>query len=155
MSQKGAKNNMKKTIAAVAVFALGASLAVAGEGWGGHRGHKGGEMGISQKMAEKLNLSEAQKAQINDIEKSFREQNKAFFESAKATREQFRAAKEANDTAKIEALRPTMESQRAQMKQLRDAQRAKINTILTPDQRAQLDAWKAQHEANRGQWKKQ
>ena len=146
---------MKKTIAAVAVFALGASLAVAGENWkGGHRGHRG-EAGFSEKMAQKLNLSDAQKAQIKDLEQSFRDQNKAFFETAKATREQFRAAKEANDTAKIEALRPTMESQRAQMKQLRDAQRAKIRTILTPDQQAQLDAWKAQHESMRHQHQKQ
>jgi periplasmic protein CpxP/Spy len=140
---------MKKTIAAVAVFALGASLAIAGENWkGGHEGHRGG---FSEKMATKLNLSDAQKAQIKDMEKTFRDQNKAFFESAKATREQFKAAKQANDTAKMDSLRPTMDSQKAQMKQLRDAQREKIRTILTPDQRAQFDAWKAQHDAQRQQ----
>ena len=139
---------MKKTIAAVAVFALGASLAIAGENWnGGHRG----EAGMSGKMAAKLNLSDAQKAQMQDLRKSFHEQNKAFFESAKATRQQFRAAKDANDTAKLEALRPTMEAQRAQMKQLRDAQRENFRTILTAEQRAQLDAWKAQHKAQREQ----
>jgi Spy/CpxP family protein refolding chaperone len=144
---------MKKTISVLAtVVALGASLAIAGENWKGeHGGRHRGEAGFSQKMAEKLNLSEAQKTQIKDIEKSFREQNKAFFESAKATREQFRAAKQANDTAKIEALRPTMESQRAQMKQLRQTQMEQIRTILTPDQRAQFDAWKAQHESRRNQ----
>jgi protein CpxP len=142
---------MKKTIVAVAVFALGASLAVAGENWKeGHKGHRG-EAGFSQKMAEKLNLSDAQKAQIKDLETSFRAQNQAFFDSAKATREQFKAAKAANDTAKLEALRPTMESQHAQMKQLRDAQREKIRTFLTPDQRTQLDAMKAQRDAKRQQ----
>ncbi|MGZ8833043.1 MAG: Spy/CpxP family protein refolding chaperone, partial [Thermoanaerobaculia bacterium] len=68
-----------------------------------------------------------------------------------ATRQQFRAAKVANDTAKLEALRPTMEAQRAQMKQIHDAQRENIRTILTAEQRAQLDAWKAQHKAQREQ----
>jgi protein CpxP len=146
---------MKKTIAAVAVFALGASLAIAGENWnGGHRGH-GGRGLMSEKMAAKLNLSDAQKAQIQDLQKSFREQNKAFFESAKANRQQFRAAKDANDTAKLEALRPTMEAQRAQMKQLRDAQRENFRTILTPEQRAQLDAWRAQHKGQHGQHEQQ
>ena len=142
---------MKKTIAAVAVFALGASLAIAGENWkGGHRGHRGKGL-MSERMAAKLNLSDAQKAQIKDLHMSFREQNKAFFESAKATRQEARAAKAANDTAKLESLRPTMESQRAQMKQLRDAQHEKIRTILTPEQQAELDAWKAQHKAQREQ----
>jgi protein CpxP len=145
---------MKKTIAAVAVFALGASLAIAGETWnGGHRGHGGGQMG--EKLAAKLNLSDAQKAQMKDLQKSFREQNKAFFESAKANREQFRAAKTANDTAKLESLKPVMESQHAQMKQLRDAQRENFRNILTAEQQAQLDAMKAQRKAHRDQHEQQ
>ena len=146
---------MKKTIAALAVVAaLGATLAFAvpqSQDGKWERGH-GKHGAFSEKMAAKLNLSDAQKQQIRDLDKSFREQNKAFFESAKQTREQFRAAKQANDTAKIEALRPTMESQKAQMKQLRQAQRDQIrNTVLTPEQRTQFDALKAQHESRREQ----
>ena len=143
---------MKKTITtAVAVFALGATLAFAGPhgDWKGGRGHKEGA--FSEKMAEKLNLSDAQKEQVKAIEKQFRADNAAFFENAKATREQFRAAKEANDQAKLDSLKPTMEAQRAQMKQLRQAVMDKIRNILTADQRAQLDAFKAQHESRRDQ----
>jgi Spy/CpxP family protein refolding chaperone len=148
----------KKTISAVAVLALGATLAFAsmhdgkeGKGnWGGHRGGSFSEM-----YAQKLNLTDAQKAQIADIEKSSREANKAFFEASKQTREQFKAAKDANDTAKLDALRPTMESQRAQMKQLRDAQDAKIKAILTVEQRAQFDTLKAERAAHRSQYKQQ
>jgi len=148
-----------KTISAVAVLALGATLAFAGMhdgkdgkrgGWEGHRGGSFSEM-----YAQKLNLTDAQKAQIADLDKSFRESNKAFFEAQKQTREQFKAARDANDTAKLDALRPTMESQRAQMKQLRDAQDAKIRTILTPEQRAQFDTLKAEREAQRSQYKQQ
>jgi Spy/CpxP family protein refolding chaperone len=148
----------KKTISAVAVLALGATLAFAGmhdgkEGKGGWEGHRGGS--FSETYAQKLNLTDAQKAQIADLDKNFRETNKALFEASHQTREQFKAAKTANDTAKLDALRPTMESQRAQMKQLRDAQDAKIKTILTPEQRAQFDTLKAEREAHRSQYNKQ
>jgi Spy/CpxP family protein refolding chaperone len=148
----------KKTISAVAVLALGATLAFAGmhdgkEGKGGWEGHRGG--GFSETYAQKLNLTDAQKTQIADLDKNFRETNKALFEASHQTREQFKAAKTANDTAKLDALRPTMESQRAQMKQLRDAQDAKIKTILTPEQRAQFDTLKAERDAHRSQHNKQ
>ena len=144
---------MKKTITAVAVFALGATLAFAGPhgdykgGRGGHRGDRG----FSEKLAQKLNLSDAQKEQIKAIEKQFRADNATFFQNSRQTMQELRAAKQANDQAKIDSLKPAMEAQRAQMKQLREAQREKIRSILTADQRAQLDAMKAQHESRREQ----
>jgi Spy/CpxP family protein refolding chaperone len=157
--RQGPKGNpmKKKTISAVAVLALGATLAFAGlhdgkEGKGGSEGHRGG---FSEKYAQKLNLTDAQKAQIADLDKNFRETNKALFEASHQTREQFKAAKAANDTAKLDALRPAMESQHAQLKQLRDAQDAKIKTILTPEQRAQFDTLKAEREARHGDHKQQ
>jgi Spy/CpxP family protein refolding chaperone len=148
----------KKTFSAVAVLALGATLAFAsmhdGKGKGSWEGH-GGHGGFSEMYAQKLNLTDAQKAQIADLDKSFRESNKALFEASKQTHEQFKAAKDANDTAKLDALRPAMDSQRAQMKQLRDAQDAKIKAILTPEQRAQFDTLKAERESHRSQYKQQ
>lgn len=139
---------MKKTMTTLAVFALGASLAVAAPqaqngNWKGGHGHRGF---MSERMAQKLNLTDAQKAQIKDLNTQFREQNKAFFESARATFKEYRAAKQANDTAKMQQLQPTVDANKAQMKQLRQAQRAQILNILTPEQRAQLEAWKAQHQ---------
>ncbi len=146
---------MKKTITTLAVFALGASLAIAAPQaqngtWQGHGHHRGM---MSQKMAEKLNLTDAQKAQIRDLNKQFREQNKAFFESARATFKEYRAAKQANDTAKLQQLQPAVDANRAQMKQLREAQRAKIESVLTPEQRTQLEQWKAQHQSMHKQQK--
>ena len=136
---------MNKWLAAAAVMAVSASLAIAmpqeGKGWGGgHRGHRGA---MSEKLAQKLNLTDAQKQQIRDLSKAFRQDNKAFFESARQTRQELRAAKEANDTAKLNSLKPTVESQKAQFKQLRDAQDAKILSILTPDQQTQFKALQA------------
>lgn len=137
-----------KWITAVAVLALGTSLAIAGPGEG-KRGHKGN--GRHEAMfAEKLNLTEAQKAQIKQIRQNNHEQNKAFYESARANRQEFRAAKQANDTAKLDALKGQMESQRAQMKQLRESEMAQINAILTAEQKAQFAAMKADREARKG-----
>lgn len=142
---------MKKTIIAVAaVLTLAGTMAFAdgtkGEhGFGGHH-HRHGMFG--EKLAAKLNLSDAQKAQIKDIKKSTHEANAAFFEQARATRKEFWTAKKANDTAKMDALKATVESQRAQMKEIRQAEMAKIMTILTPDQQTQLQQLRAEHKSH-------
>lgn len=145
-----------KWITGVAVLALGASLAVAAP-QGNHEGHgRGGHRGaFSERLATKLNLTDAQKQQIKDLNAQFRQDNKAFFEQARATREQMRDAKKANDGAKIDALKGTFEAQRAQMKQLREQQEARIATVLTPDQRAQWQQLKAQHAARKAQHDRQ
>ena len=142
-----------KTITAVAAaFALSATLAFAGPGHEGRGGHgKGGRGEFSAKLAEKLNLTDSQKAQIKTLQEQFRADNAPFRDQSKALFDSFKAAKEANDTAKIEALKPQMEAWHAQMKQRREAQMNRVLSVLTADQRAQFDAMKAEREAKRGQ----
>ena len=145
---------MKKFTAAVAVTFLGAALAFAaphegGKGFGGHGRH--GMFG--KKLAEELGLSDAQKGQIKDIMKASREQNKAFYQSARATMKEFFAAKKAGDTAKADSLKPTLEANRAQMKQLRAADQARIATVLTPDQNAKWQQLQADRAARHHQQK--
>jgi Spy/CpxP family protein refolding chaperone len=140
----------KKWLTTAAVLTLSATLATAAphQGRGGKHGGRGGD--FSERFAQKLNLTDAQKQQIEASQKSFREQNRAFFDAAAATRRQIREAKEAGDTARLESLKATAKSQHAQMKQLRQEQRARVAAFLTPEQRAQLDAMKAEHEGKRG-----
>ncbi len=148
--------NSKKWITGIAVLAVSASLAIAaprkGEGWESHRGHDGL---MSEKLAAKLNLTDTQKQQIKDLNTQFRQDNKATFESFHQTMQDARAAKEANDTAKLNALQPTIDAQKAQMKQLRDAQEAKVLALLTPDQQAQYKAFQAERAAKRQQKRSQ
>ena len=130
---------MKKFATAVAVTLMGATLALAtphdgGKGFGGHE----------QKFAQELNLTDAQKAQIESIRKATREENKAFFEQSRNTMKEFFAAKQANDTAKMDALKPAVQAQRAQMKQIRDAENAKIAAVLTAEQNAKWQQLQAQ-----------
>jgi periplasmic protein CpxP/Spy len=139
-------------ITGVAVFALSTSLAVAaphgeGRGYGHH-----GKSEFSGRLAQKLNLTDAQKAQVKDLNKSFREQNKAFFQSFRQTMHDYRAAKQANDTARINALQAQFDSQRAQMQQLRAGLDQNIATVLTPEQNAQWQQLKADRAAKRQQW---
>lgn len=144
--------NSKKWFTAAAVVALSSTLAFAAPHEGGKRG-RGGRGGheFGARFAEKLNLSEAQKQQIKDAQMAFRNENKAFFEQARDTRRQIREAKEAGDQAKLEQLKATAKSQHERMKQLRDEQHTRILALLTPEQRTQWEALKAQREARRGQ----
>jgi protein CpxP len=144
------KMKSKKFFTMAAVLALSTTVAFAAphEGKGGRHGRGGrGEARVFQQ----LNLTDAQKAQIKTIREGFREQNKAFFESSRTTFQAFREAKKANDTAKLESLKPQLEANRTQMQQLRQQERTQILAVLTPEQRAQYEALKAEREARRGQ----
>jgi len=146
--------NYKQWTTVAAVLALSTSLAFAAphEGKGGHRRGHGQQFG--QHFAEKLNLTDAQKQQLQDVRKNFREQNKAFFDSSRETFKQFREAKKAGDTARVEALKPAMEQQWAQMKQLRDQEKQQVLALLTPEQRTQWEAMKAERQSHRGEHKR-
>lgn len=143
---------MKKTITAVAVLALSASLAIAapGEGKAGKHGRHG-KGAHSQRGFAKLNLTDAQKAQVKQLREQFRNENKALFEGMKQTRTEMKAAREANDTARLEALRGTATSQREQLKAKSQALNAQVLNLLTAEQRAQYEAQKAEREARRAQ----
>jgi len=147
--------NNKKWFTAAAVLALSGTLAFAapheGQGRGGKHGRGGRHGGFGEHLAQKLNLTDAQKQQIKDVQQNFRNENKAFFESARDTRRQMHDAREAGDTARLESLKATAQSQRAQMKQLRDAQMQRIEAVLTIEQRAQWQALKAEREAKRAE----
>ena len=140
-----------KWLAAVGVLTLTASLAVAAPHEGNGEGRHG-KGGISERMAQKLNLTDAQKQQIKTLHENFRAQNKAFFETFRQTMKDYRAAKEANDNARINALQAQFDSQKAQMKQLRDGFDQQVSTILTPDQRTTWAQLKAERAARHQEW---
>ena len=111
----------------------------------GMKGRRGGGKGMG--FLRGVELTDAQKEQIRAI----REANKpdpADFEQLKAIRE----ARKSGGTV--------TEEQKAQMKQLREARRAKMGqinqqilAILTPEQKAQLDARKAEMQKRREEFR--
>jgi Spy/CpxP family protein refolding chaperone len=147
---------MKKTIATALTLTLGATLAFAapqgkGDGEfrkGKHAKHRAAHF---EKFAQELNLTDAQKEQIRAQRQNFRESNKARFETHRDTMRQYREARKANDTARAEQLKATLEVQRGELQQLRQAQHQALLQILTPEQRAQLEAKKAEREQRRNE----
>ena len=145
---------MKKTITTAVALALGASLAFAGPGAGkegkrsGRHG-KGGEAAAAR-WAEKLNLTEAQKQQLAEQRANFRASNQHRFEAHRDTMRQYREARQAGDTARADALKQTLAVQKGELKQLREAQHQQMLSILTAEQRAQLEAMKEERKNRRG-----
>lgn len=140
-----------KWVTIAAAMTLTASLAFAAPHQGGKAGRhgRGTRATIGQRMADRLNLTDAQRNQIRTLQSSFREQNKAFFASSRTARKEFREAKRANDTAKLEQLEPAMEARRTQFRELRAAHRQQVLSVLTPEQRAQFESLKAQRAERR------
>lgn len=142
---------MKRFAAVAAVLTLSATLAFAGPGEGrhgkGHGRHGKGQLGA--KLAQELGLTADQQRLIADIRTNTRNQHKAFFESSKALHRELRAARKAGDTAKVESLRPQMEQQREQFKQIRAAEEQQIVSVLTAEQRAKYEALKAERSERR------
>ncbi|HVR39821.1 MAG TPA: Spy/CpxP family protein refolding chaperone [Thermoanaerobaculia bacterium] len=139
--------NRTKWITAIALVTLTTSLAFAGDGVG----RRGGRQGHRREVVEKLNLTDAQKAQLGELRQSFRQENRAFLESARATMQELRDARQSGDTAKAESLRNEVEQNRAHMQQLRAVQKEKFLSLLTPEQRTQLEALKAERKQRRQQ----
>jgi Spy/CpxP family protein refolding chaperone len=143
---------MKKRIAAVAaVLALSTTLAFAGpggEGRGRHGRHGKGD--FVAKYGAQLNLTEDQKRLIADIKKNARVQMKELFEKSRETMKEARAARQANDTAKLEALKPALQANRAAMKELRKSEETQIMSVLNADQKAAYEKLKEEHRSNRG-----
>src|SRR6266699_1529923 len=126
----------KKLISAAAVVALFATMAVAAPNEE-RRGQR-----REQRLATKLNLSDGQRQQIREMHQSFRAENSAFFQSFRQNWQDYRAAKQAGDSAKADALKATLDSQRAQAKELHAGLEQRVGSVLTADQLAQWNAMK-------------
>lgn len=141
---------MKKWITAIAMLvAATAMFALPQEGGRPRRGPGGPPPSFTVMFADKLALTAEQKEQIAAIEKTAREENAQFFDSSRLLMDEMRAAREADDTAKLESLKRAMDANRGRMKEIRDAEIAKIVAVLTAEQRAQFEALQAEHDARR------
>lgn len=114
-------------LALTAVFGI-SSLVYAGPtkaGKGEHKGQRGDRM---QKLAEKLNLTDDQKAKIAPILKSAMESRKAIKEDGNLSDEQ----------------------KREKMKALGADTKAKLSAILTPEQKKKMAELRKEHKGKDG-----
>jgi Spy/CpxP family protein refolding chaperone len=104
-------------------------------------------MSFTERYGEQLGLTETQKNVINDLEKKFDEDHAKFLAEFRQTMSDYRAARQANDQAKIDALKPKMDEQRAEMMKLRGVQEDKIAATFTDDQKAKWSKIKEERAA--------
>ena len=157
-------------IAAISSIALAASIAFAQtttpdqsnqqgtrterRGGGKHRGHGFGGMRRGGFFG-KLNLTEDQKTKMKQIRESFAEQNKPLREQLRAKRQELRQASEGGTFN--EALATQKLTEMASLEAKLMGERHKLHehmlSVLTTEQKAQLEQSKAQFKARRGEWR--
>src|SRR6476660_9343577 len=113
--------------------------------------HRGGIGGGG--MFAKLNLTDAQKASMKQIRESFGERTKSLREQLRAKRQELRQANQGGTFN--EALATQKLTEMASLEAKLMGERAKLHqetlSVLTAEQKAQLEQSKAQFKARRGQ----
>ena len=123
------------------------------EGKGG-RGHFSGRGGRGRgMMLAGVNLTDDQKAKIKSIGESFRERTKSLHQQLRAKRQELRQAGEGgtfNEALATQKLTETA-SLEAKLMGERFKMRQEMESVLTAEQKAQIEQKRAEFKANRGQ----
>lgn len=139
---------MKKYLIGFTIFALVVistvfAIGQKGGDWkGGHRGERGG----FGRMAEKLNLTEAQKEQVKQIMEASRAKVQPLREQMKANHQKMEAAT-ANgqfDEAAVSAIAQEQATIGAQLIVEKERAKSQMFQILTAEQKVQFEQFKSQ-----------
>ena len=120
---------------------------------GKHRGHRWGGMRRGGGFFGQLNLTEDQKTRMKQIRESFAEQNKPMREQLRAKRQELRQASEGgtfNEALATQKL-TEMASLEAKLMGERHKLHQEMLSVLTAEQKAQLEQSKAQFKTRRGE----
>lgn len=158
-------------IATLSAIALAASIAVAQtvtnqgsrqgqrpewgmRGRGEHRGHGWG--GMRGDLFSSLNLTDDQKAKIKQIRDSYRERNQPLREQLQAKRQELRQASEGDTFNEALATQKLTEMASLQARLMGEEFKLHQETlsVLTAEQKAQLEQQKAQFKTRHGEMRK-
>jgi len=165
------KGRFKKlAIASISAIALAGSIAVAQtvttdqntqkqgsrmdhRGGRGKHGGRGGWGGMREGGFRQLNLTEDQKAKMKQIHESFAERNKPLREQLRAKRQELRQASEGGTFNEALATQKLTEMASLEAKLMGEEFKLHQETlsVLTAEQKAQLEQSKAQFKARRGE----
>jgi protein CpxP len=126
----------------------------AGKGWGHSWGSKGrGERGarMGGMMFGNLNLTDDQKSKMKEISQSFRESTRSLHEQLRAKRQELRQVSEGGTFNEALATQKLQESAGLQAKLMgeRFKMRQQMLSVLTPEQKTQLEQKRAEFKAKR------
>jgi len=141
-----------------AVVLIAGSIAFAqttktGDGQGPRRAWHGRSEGFgADRMFARLNLTDDQKAKIKQIREGFGTANKPLLDQLKAKRQELRQASEGGTFNEALATQKLTEMAGLQAKLMgaRFQLHQQMLSVLTPEQKTQLDQMKAQFKANHG-----
>lgn len=114
---------------------------------GAHGKHHGKRAGL----CDRIECTDDQRAQIDAIRDAHRQDAADERAAAKPLREALKAErkKAEPDAAEIARLEASLDALKAEIRRGREASKAEIAALLTPEQRATLDAMKAERKAER------
>ncbi len=117
-----------------------------GRGWGGERG--GRMQGL---MFQGLNLTDDQKARMKEIGQSFRERTQSLHQQLRAKRQELHQASEGGTFNEALATQKLQESASLQAKLMGEQfkMRQEMLSVLTPEQKTQLEQKRAEFKAKR------
>jgi protein CpxP len=117
------------------------------EGWG-ERGGRGGMRGM---MLKGINLTDDQKAKMKQIGQSFRERTQSLHQELRAKRQELRQASEGGTFNEALATQKLQESASLQAKLMGEQfkVRQEMLSVLTPEQKTQLEQKRAEFKAKR------
>ena len=164
--------NIRSTLAAAAFVFGGAVLAAAQQPTpapGAHqqragraaRNHRGqfGPAALRHQLFKGITLSDAEKANVKNVQAKYASQMKAVREQLKPQIQAAREARQRGDTAALKSMRQKSAAEREQIKTLFESERNDLRAALTPENQAKFDAnvkqleQRAAKRATRG-WKK-
>lgn len=137
--------NRIRIAAAAAAMLIGAATVVEAQNPAPQKGERGDrEHRGAQGMMDSLNLTNAQKEQIQAIRAKYRLRFEALRDSTRPNAQAARAARQAGDTAAARAAMERVRAQGTAVAALRQQEQAEVRAVLTADQRARFDAKHAQ-----------
>ena len=107
------------------------------------QGHRRGAFGpgaLRRQLFKGIQLTDAEKANVKNVQQKYAPQMKALREQMKPQLEAARAARQKGDTAALKAMRQQSAAQREQIKKLLESERSDLRAALTPEHQAQFDA---------------
>lgn len=121
-----------------------------GRGGGGERGERGGRMG-GRMMFAGINLTDDQKAKLKQISQSFRERTQSLHQQLRAKRQELRQSNEGGTFNEALATQKLQESASLEAKLMGEQirMRQEMLTVLTPEQKTQLEQKRAEFKAKR------
>jgi Spy/CpxP family protein refolding chaperone len=129
-----------------------------GKGWGrrGEFGRRGGRgMGMRGGMFRGITLTEDQKARVKQIHESFRTRNQGLHEQLRAKRQELRQASEDGTFNEALATQKLQETAALQAKLMgeRFKLHQELQSVLTAEQKTQLEQERAEMKAKRAEFK--